>query len=68
MSEDLISKEHAKVMRTIGPWEDGDLYNLGGGIVAEYAHRKRLFVVREKGSVIGEVGFDKVMGKSKRRS
>jgi len=61
--EELISDEHAKIMRTLGPWEDGDTYRLGGGRFAEYHSRKRAFYVREKDTHLGIVPRSEVLGR-----
>lgn len=55
MDEDFISKEHANMMRSLSPWEDGDTYPLGNGRLAEYDHRGRVFIILEGGKRIGEV-------------
>lgn len=60
---DLISEEHVKTMRSLGPWEDGDTYRLGKGRFAEYDARKRAFIVRENGERLGTVPKSEILGR-----
>jgi len=62
MTDPLIPDNIAKVIRSAGGWEDGDVWFLGNGRRAEYDGEKNLFTITEKGEVLGTVPFKSVVG------
>ena len=57
MTQSLISPDKADTILQLPGWSDGDLFPLGNGRLAEYDHERRTFVIKERGTFIGEVPF-----------
>lgn len=62
---ELISKEQAKLIRTLGAPDDGDVYPLGPGKNAEFDASKKGFTIRVNGKVVGTVPLRAVISGSK---
>ncbi len=49
------------MIRAEGSYSDGDIWRLGDGRFAEYDYSRSIFLIKEKGEVIGEVTLRAVL-------
>jgi len=61
VSSNLIPVSVARMIRAEGSFSDGDIWRLGDGRFAEYDYSRSLFLIKEKGEVIGEVTLRAVL-------
>jgi len=66
MLDDLLTNDQIKFMKSLASssaWEDGDVVSLGSGKMAEYDQKRRVFVIKERGNMLGVVPRNEIVGR-----